>query len=97
MLKPIDSSRFHQYVNVSVSAFEKSIWIGATVIKNTRIFIWEDGSRVDDYFKNWATNEPNDQFGNENCIKVLGSISFSSKKWNDAPCHVALNSVCKFD
>jgi hypothetical protein len=100
MLKPIDSSRIQQYVNVSVSVLKESIWIGATVIHNERIFIWEDGSRVDEYFENWLLHEPNNLDGKENCLSVFGSTHVTSqkrKKWNDAPCNVAMSSVCEFD
>jgi hypothetical protein len=100
MFKPIDSSRIQQFVNHSVSAFEESIWIGATVIKNTRNFIWEDGSRVDEYFENWLSSEPSNRGGNENCIAVIGRTNVDSekwKKWNDVSCLYALSSVCEFD
>jgi hypothetical protein len=93
MLKPIVIvSRIQPYVIVYISVFKTNIWLGATVINNTRIFIWENGSRVGDYFENWSSNEPNNDRGNENCVRAnLG------KKWVDVQCHEQCSSVCEFD
>ncbi|XP_060551311.1 lactose-binding lectin l-2-like [Ruditapes philippinarum] len=73
-------------------AFETDTWLGATVIKNTRIFIWENGNKVDDYFENWSSHEPNNAKGNENCVKIN-----KANVWVDTPCYEQWSSVCEFD
>jgi hypothetical protein len=48
---------------------------------------WTDGSAWN--YTNWATGEPNNLTGNENCLEMRGL------RWNDIACIVRQGYVCK--
>ena len=67
-------------------------WIGGKRSGNS--FLWIDGSDFDYY--NWKTGQPNNQGGNEDCIMVYSDPGQDwHEKWNDVPCDVKKNFVCK--
>ncbi|XP_038058762.1 lactose-binding lectin l-2-like [Patiria miniata] len=49
---------------------------------------WDGTDEVE--FRNWATGEPNDKRGTEDCAQVL-----SGGKWNDNLCDKQLPAICK--
>jgi hypothetical protein len=84
----------HLYVIVPITASRNlNSWLGATDIDDEGLFVWEDGSEVAKYFKNWADGEPSNSDGKEHCV----FISANSLKWNDYLCNEAGSSVCEFD
>lgn len=64
-------------------------WIGLHDITVEGNFQWADGSTA--AFRNWATGQPDNEFGSENC----GEYD-ASGKWKDAPCSSIFSGVCKW-
>ncbi|XP_060948514.1 lactose-binding lectin l-2-like [Limanda limanda] len=64
-------------------------WIGLSDIHKEGRWMWSDGCAVD--FTFWATGEPNNLRGRENCGH---NNLFTEKKWNDESCSVPFASVC---
>lgn len=51
---------------------------------------FENGQRAN--FTNWGEGEPNNKYGNEECI---GIYEYLKLKWNDFPCYYKLNIICE--
>ena len=67
-------------------------WIGGK--RSGSNFAWIDGTSFD--YDNWNTGEPDNQGGEENCIEVYSAPGQSwHDRWNDVPCNVRRNFVCK--
>uniref|UniRef100_A0A182QNP7 C-type lectin domain-containing protein n=1 Tax=Anopheles farauti TaxID=69004 RepID=A0A182QNP7_9DIPT len=70
--------------------------IGGTDIGIEGRFVWfATGKEITNTaYKNWYTNEPNDDLPGEDCIAIG---SFAGSKWNDIPCtYVTHGFVCAF-
>ncbi|MCC6558190.1 MAG: C-type lectin domain-containing protein [Polyangiaceae bacterium] len=65
-----------------------SLWIGLTEPAEGR-WVWSDGSIPKS--GRWATGEPNNAGGNENCVEWY----VSSGAWNDADCATPRGFVCE--
>ena len=57
-------------------------WIGLRR-KADNSFYWLDDRPAQGNYQNWASGEPNDRGGSEDCAEILGG---SNGKWNDLPC-----------
>ena len=67
-------------------------WIGGR--RNGNNFIWIDGNAFEYY--NWNTGEPDNLGGKEDCIMVYSDPGQQwHDRWNDVPCDVKKNFVCK--
>ena len=67
-------------------------WIGGKRSGND--FQWIDGNPFD--YDNWNTGEPDNLGGDENCIEVYSDPGQTwHDSWNDVPCDVKRNYVCK--
>ena len=55
-------------------------------------FGWSDGKPF--LFSNWYPGEPNNDYGNEDCINMY--MSRFKGTWNDKPCDYKLPFICKF-
>ena len=58
-------------------------WIGLTDSATEGHFIWQHSSKPLGW-SNWEGGEPNNNFGNEDCVLLLKSLY--NRKWNDADC-----------
>ena len=85
---------FSKLLNKSycVSATEGGVWTGATDRAEEGTFVWEDGSKPEDYFVDWATGEPNDGRGIDDCLFIN-----KMRRWNDVKCQGEYASVCELD
>ena len=67
----------------------KDVFIGFSDTKIEGTFSWSDGSTSS--YNNWEDGEPDDASGLEDCVILTGK-----GKWNDTPCIMWCNYVCKF-
>jgi CotH kinase protein/Lectin C-type domain/Putative metal-binding motif len=65
-------------------------WIGLSDTAQEGTFAWTDGTPLD--YASWAGGEPNDAGGNEDCGHLW---SAADGLWNDLPCDVPINYVCR--
>ncbi|XP_072174206.1 macrophage mannose receptor 1-like [Diadema setosum] len=69
------------------------VWLGLNDRDHEGLFTWADGSPV--FHTNWATNEPNNWGGQENCVHMYGSDGALPGTWNDAECTQQYYSLCQ--
>lgn len=67
----------------------KDVFIGLTDTEIEGTFVWSDGSTV--VYTNWDDGEPNNEYGIGDCV-----ILVANGKWNDTPCSMWYEYVCKF-
>lgn len=74
-----------QFVYGLLPATSQAAWIGLR--RSGASFSWESGEPL--AYTNWATGEPNNSAGTEDCVLIwgpaLGNAALRTK-WNDAPC-----------
>ena len=68
----------------------KYVFVGLSDSDVEATFVWVDGSTV--VYTNWEAGEPNDDFDIGDCVILLGTTG----KWNDTPCIMWYEYVCKF-
>ncbi|XP_076027219.1 uncharacterized protein LOC143016665 [Genypterus blacodes] len=64
-------------------------WIGLSDLDNEGQWRWVDGTGLTDGI--WAPEEPNDEYGGEDCVELLQKFN----AWNDASCSAMKHSVCE--
>uniref|UniRef100_A0A671Q9I6 Selectin P n=1 Tax=Sinocyclocheilus anshuiensis TaxID=1608454 RepID=A0A671Q9I6_9TELE len=67
-------------------------WIGMQKINGT--WTWVANGQIMKY-QNWATNEPNNNKSNENCVELYTSKTNNNGKWNDDNCQLAKYPLCQ--
>ncbi|XP_051993549.1 CD209 antigen-like protein E [Xyrauchen texanus] len=75
-----------------ISSFKERAWIGLSDIENKGNMKWVDSSTLNKGF--WDKNEPNDNFGNENCVEMLPLKPILSN-WNDLQCSELRTWICE--
>lgn len=90
-LVSIQSLQENTFVMALIKNFEgQHTWIGLADGQEEKALMWSDGSPLN--FGDWFPGEPNDQYGNEDCVHT----NFSpSEQWNDEQCNNYYTSVCK--
>jgi hypothetical protein len=71
------------------AAAGNSVWIGGTDAASEGTWGWSPINTPLRY-TNWISGEPNNDWGNEDCMQVR-----LSGKWNDAHCYFKLKYVCE--
>jgi len=70
--------------------------LGMIAPEGDKVFEWLDGTAVADTFSAWATGEPNNSHGIEDCGQLY--VSGSGKgKWNDERCSNPRVIVCQME
>ncbi|XP_076027201.1 uncharacterized protein LOC143016650 isoform X2 [Genypterus blacodes] len=64
-------------------------WIGLSDLDNEGQWRWVDGTGLT--YRIWAPEEPNDEYGGEDCVELLQKFN----AWNDASCSAMKHSVCE--
>jgi len=67
-----------------------SYWIGLNDRSSEGTFVWSDSTALGAYTA-WASGEPNNAYGLEDCTEVLGS----SGEWNDSGCANYRRTLCE--
>nr|XP_039249026.1 uncharacterized protein LOC120326750 [Styela clava] len=70
----------------------RQIWLGMWDYYTENYWYYLDGTKVDDYYTNWNSGEPNDKL-QEDC----GTMYSSSGKWNDEDCGNKYGFICQKD
>ena len=73
------------------AGFIHFMWIGLNDRNLEGGYVWADGTPVQ--FTNWQNGEPNDDFGQEDCIAV--DLSDATKGWGDQSCGMFRYFGCK--
>lgn len=87
-LVSIHSAQENEFVRTLTGG--KDVFVGLSDSDIEATFVWIDGSTVS--YTNWGDGEPNDDFGMSDCVILLGTTG----KWNDTPCAMWYEYVCKF-
>lgn len=87
-LVSIHSAQENEFVRTLIGG--KNVFVGLSDSDVEATFVWVDGSTV--AYTNWDAGEPNDDFGIGDCVILLGTTG----KWNDTPCMMWYEYVCKF-
>uniref|UniRef100_A0A3B4AWV0 C-type lectin domain-containing protein n=1 Tax=Periophthalmus magnuspinnatus TaxID=409849 RepID=A0A3B4AWV0_9GOBI len=66
-------------------------WIGLSDRKTEGVWKWVDGSPLTIRFIFWRSGEPNDAWGEEDCVGIMGE----HKYWNDMPCFEKIGCLCE--
>ena len=70
-------------------------WIGFNDMDVDGTFEWIDGTRNDVYnYTNWASGEPNNVGGNEDCGQIWYNGNNKFGTWNDESCGSTMSFVC---
>ncbi|KAJ3605426.1 hypothetical protein NHX12_027473 [Muraenolepis orangiensis] len=84
-----------QYENDFVSSYLKDLegpaWIGMSDRRAEDQYVWVDGSPV--LYAHWASGEPNNHGGAEDCVVMTHSYLVSGQ-WNDDACSALRSFVC---
>ena len=58
------------------------VWIGLNDIKNEGSYVWSDGSSVGGNAFDWASGQPDDSNGTQNCVAMLQNGTISDENCN---------------
>ena len=73
-------------------------WIGVDDKEKEGSFQWST-SKQSTNFSNWSSGQPNNFYGNQDCVNMLTSYSANSDihgKWYDTPCTELRPFICVF-
>eukprot|EP00794_Sanderia_malayensis_P003261 gene3261-3742_t len=88
-LASIHSEQEMNVIYEKLSLGTKNAWIGLNDRAIEKHMVWSDGTAYD--YTNWASKEPNDNQGYENCAEM----GYLNGKWNDVSCSSYRGYVCK--
>uniref|UniRef100_A0A8C2GM31 C-type lectin domain-containing protein n=1 Tax=Cyprinus carpio TaxID=7962 RepID=A0A8C2GM31_CYPCA len=75
-----------------MSNFQMHVWIGLSVTEG--LWKWVDNTEVIKEY--WATGEPNNVNGIEDCVEILSGRP-SQENWNDFSCEEKKHYVCEYE
>jgi len=69
-----------------------TLWIGLADYLNEGTFVWEKGEPLN--FKNWASGQPDNKGGAQDCAGILIS---GNGKWDDLNCDSSYSAIVEYD
>lgn len=87
-LASIHSAQENEFVRNFSSG--KDVFIGLSDAKIEGTFVWSDESTF--AYTNWEIGEPDNDYGVGDCVILVAA----NAKWNDTPCSMWNEYVCKF-
>jgi len=75
---------------LSLTGGAEEVWIGLDDESTEGTYVWADGSSLE--YTNWASGEPNDWQGSEDCVGM-----YTSGEWNDYSCSTTMGYVCQVE
>ncbi|KAF7652325.1 hypothetical protein LDENG_00098130 [Lucifuga dentata] len=85
----INSRQEHAFL----TGFTKAAWIGMTDRAQERTWKWVDGTTVSLDSEEWATGQPDNAFGGEDCGEIRTMNNFLG--WNDLNCRATIPWICE--
>ena len=87
----IDDASEDSWADTTADSYSTSKWwFGYNDISSEGFWMWESGSSST--YINWASGEPNDSGGNEDCAQLN---RFTDGTWNDEPCSSSFYYICE--
>ncbi|XP_063787580.1 hepatic lectin-like isoform X2 [Pseudophryne corroboree] len=81
-LAVITSEREQNFLTTKSAAnYGKRFWIGLHDAIEEGVWIWVDGTNYEASYTSWKEGEPNDHFGDEDCVHL-----WTAGEWNDVYC-----------
>ncbi|XP_071940974.1 macrophage mannose receptor 1-like [Antedon mediterranea] len=91
-LVTIHDNRVNAFLTTKLKGLDYRMWVGLSDLTNNKQFRWTDGSSVD--YTNWASGEPNEAGGGEDCVELIGS-EYQAGLWNDNACDKKNGYICQ--
>jgi len=92
-LVSIADSTENDWVDAAVDSYStEKWWIGLNDQSSEGTWAWDGGESVT--YTNWASGEPNDSGGDEDCVQL--NRFHPDTTWNDEPCASSFRYVCEF-
>jgi hypothetical protein len=83
-----DAAESNQVSSAAWAIVHVEAWIGLTDAATEGAYLWLDGSAPS--FTRWASGEPNDWLGDEDCA----ATNKYEREWNDRPCDFTTAFLC---
>lgn len=89
-----DKEEYDQMITIAAKYKPRpSYWLAANDIGHEGTFVWAtNGQPVPNL---WATGQPDNMGGNENCLEFTYRWSETVPVWNDIPCHQQYPYFCE--
>jgi hypothetical protein len=91
-----DAAENSFFQSISNALGMSEAWIGGTDTGHEGQWLWADGAEfwnggATSLYANWATSEPNNDGGDENCTRFVTATG----TWNDLYCNTPSNYICE--
>ena len=97
-LVKVDSQRERNYLANELdrigSAITADVWTGGNDLYKEDVYVWTGSYNSRIVYTDWASNEPNNYRGNEDCISIKKALDY---QWNDDVCSKTFNFICEME
>ncbi|XP_046332048.2 perlucin-like [Haliotis rufescens] len=71
---------------------DSNYYIGGSDLAREGTFLWEGGRPLSGGYQNWASGQPDNYKGDEDCLVIWKAFGY---RWNDATCSHKHNFICE--